>query len=252
VFTAARIHNLSVRYGSVTALDQINLEIPAGVSVAIIGPNGSGKSTLLKAMAGLVRSTTGSIDRSGSVAIVLQATDVDPSVPLTVGDTVAMARYPNIGLLGRLGPADRKAIAGAVATLDLKDLTGRQIHQLSGGQRQRTFVAQGLAQGADVLLLDEPFIGLDVVSRSLITEALAKERAAGRTVILTTHSFAEAEQADLVVLLATGCVAFGTPEQVLTELNLRRAFGDSFIRVGETLVLDDPHHEHEHDHHHVH
>lgn len=110
------------------------------------------------------------------------------------------------------------------------------------------FVAQGLAQEADLLLLDEPLIGLDVVSRGLIVDALDAERTAGRTVLVTTHSFAEAERCDLVMLLATECVAFGPPAAVLTETNLRAVFGGRFIRVGNTLVLDDPHHEHDHAH----
>ena len=223
--------------------------LPPGASVAVIGPNGSGKSTLLKAVAGILTPASGRIDRGGnSIGIVLQSTDVDQSLPLTVRDTVAMARFPQLGLLGRLQPADRAAIDAAVTILGLDDLVHRQIHQLSGGQRQRTFVAQGLAQQADVLLLDEPLTGLDVMSRSLIIEALAGLEAAGKTTVITTHSFSEAERCDLVLLLATRCVAFGPPEEVFTEAHLRQAFGGRFIRVGDTLILDDPHHEHDHAH----
>ncbi len=244
-----RIDALSVRYGDEPALDAVSAEIPAGTSVAIIGPNGSGKSTLLKAVAGLIRPATGKVDCGGqSVAIVLQSTEVDRSVPLTVSDTVAMARYPHVGLLGRLGEDDRQAIDSALRLMDLEPLARRQTHHLSGGQRQRTFVAQGLAQEADILLLDEPLNGLDVMSRSLIAEALDQTRANGRTVIVTTHSFDEAEECDMVMLLATRCVAVGTPDEVLTEDNLRKAFGGRIIRVGDTLILDDPHHEHEHAH----
>lgn len=244
-----RIDNLDVRYGDIVALERLTVDIPHGASVAVIGPNGSGKSTLLKALAGILRPTSGTVDHQGrEVAIVLQSTDVDRSVPLTVRDTVSIARYPHVGLLGRFKPADHEAIDDAMRRLELGDLTDRQIHQLSGGQRQRTFVAQGLAQEADVLLLDEPLTGLDVVSRGLIADALDRERTTGRTTILTTHSFAEAEQCDFVMLLATRCIAFGSPTSVVTEDNLRQAFGGRFIKVGETLVLDDPHHDHEHRH----
>lgn len=242
-----RINGLSVHYGAVAALDRIGLEIPAGSSVSIIGPNGSGKSTLLKTMAGILKPTSGSVDhREQSVAIVLQSTDVDRNLPLTVRDTVTMARFPRVGLLGRMSSADRAAIDRALDKLGMQALVDRQIHQLSGGQRQRAFVAQGLAQEADVVLLDEPLTGLDVTSRSLIDDALTHETAAGRTTITTTHSFAEAERSDLVLLLATRCIAFGPPATVLTETNLREAFGGEFIRVGNTLVLDDPHHDHVH------
>ncbi len=244
-----RLNSLCVRYSDEPALDAVTADIPAGTSVAIIGPNGSGKSTLLKAIAGLIRPDSGSIDRGGqSISIVLQSTEVDRSVPLTVGDTVAMARYPHIGLLGRFGADDRRAVEVALNQLDLGSLVNRQTHHLSGGQRQRAFVAQGLAQEADVLLLDEPLTGLDVVSRSLIAEALQQTSDAGRTVMITTHSFDEAEECDLVMLLATRCIAIGPPGNVLTEDNLRQAFGGRIAKVGDTLILDDPHHEHQHAH----
>ena len=243
--TAVTIRDVHVDYGSVHAIGDLSLEIPQGTSVAVIGPNGSGKSTLLKVIAGVVEPTSGSVDTHGAdTAIVLQSTDVDQSVPITVRDTVAIARYPRVGLLRRLGSADRDAIRSALERLDVTDLAGRQIHHLSGGQRQRVFVAQGLAQDAPVLLLDEPLTGLDVVSRTVIAHVLDAEHAAGRTIVTSTHNFADAEQADLVLLLATRFVAFGTPEEVFTEEHLRTAFGGRFARVGETLVVDDPHHHH--------
>ncbi len=229
------------------ALEGLSALIPAGSSVAVIGPNGSGKSTLLKAIIGILRPMTGTIDRGDrSVAIVLQSTDVDRSLPLNVADTVAVARYSSVGLFRRFSPGDRRAIDTALQRLQIDDLVDRPLHHLSGGQRQRTFVAQGLAQEADILLLDEPVTGLDVVSRSLIDTALDEERAAGRTTISTTHSFVEAERCDLVMLLANRCIAFGPPSTVLTEPNLTAAFGGRFIQVGSTILLDDPHHDHVH------
>lgn len=244
---AVSVRDLSVRYGPIVALDGVTASVPSGVSLAVIGPNGSGKSTLLKVLAGVLAPTSGRVDRGGrTAAIVLQATDVDRSLPLTVRDTVTMARFPRVGLVRRLRPADRHAVEVALERLDLPGLVDRQIHELSGGQRQRTFVAQGLAQGAEILLLDEPLTGLDAVSRSLIADVLDNERAAGTTVVVTTHSFAEAKRCDLVMLMATRCIAFGPPDEVLTEQNLREAFGGRFLRVGDTLVLDDPHHDHAH------
>lgn len=244
---SVRLAELSVRYGDALALDRVTAEIPAGSSVAVIGPNGSGKSTLLKAIAGIAQPAAGTIDTgSQTVAMVLQSTDVDPHIPLSVHDTVMMARYPNVGLLGRIGPSDRAATTSALKQLELEHLADKQIHRLSGGQRQRAFVAQGLAQEADVLLLDEPLTGLDAVSKSLIGDALDRIGNAGGTTIMTTHSFAEAEECDLVLLLATQPIAFGPPEAVLVESNLRLAFGGRFVRVGDILVVDDPHHTHAH------
>ena len=255
--TAISFRGVSAEYPSGRALDDVTLDIPVGATVAIIGPNGSGKSTLLKLAAGLQAPTAGSIERSGDTAIVLQSTDVDPSVPISVRDVVAMARYPTVGVLGRFTASDRDQIATAMRKLRVDEFANRQIHHLSGGQRQRVFVAQGLAQDAPILLLDEPITGLDVTSRAIIESALDDEHEAGRTVVITTHNFQDAERCDLVVLLATRCVATGPAEVVLTESHLQEAFGGRFVRVGDTLVLDDPHHhghrhEHEHDHRHDH
>ena len=242
---ALTVRDVSASYGHGLALDDVSFEVPAGRSVAVIGPNGSGKSTLLKVIAGLQPMLGGSVDIGGAdIAVVLQATDVDASVPITARDTVAMARYPSVGLLRRFRDDDRRWIDDAMERLQIADLARRQIHHLSGGQRQRVFVAQGLAQGASILLLDEPITGLDVTSRSVIAAALDDECAAGRTVITTTHNFDDARRSDLVLLLATRCIAFGPPTDVLTEANLHAAFGGRFIRIGDTLVLDDPHHHH--------
>ncbi len=237
--------DLVVDHGAHRALDGVSIAVPEGASVSVIGPNGSGKSTLLKAIAGVLTPTAGRIEVSGPPpAIVLQSTDVDQSVPISVRDTVAMARYPSLGLFGRYGADDWAIVDDALRRLDIEDLANRPIHQLSGGQRQRVLVAQGIAQTAPLLLLDEPLTGLDVRSRSIIADALDDERRDGRTLISTTHNFRDAERADLVLLLATRCVAFGDPAGVLTEANLHQAFGGRFVRIGDTLLLDDPHHDH--------
>jgi manganese transport system ATP-binding protein len=186
---------------------------------------------------------------------------VDPALPLTVGEAVAMARYPHRGALRRFRAADRRAVERALARMDVADLARRQLHQLSGGQRQRVLVAQGLAQEADLLLLDEPVTGLDVVSRQRIEEVMAEEVAAGRTVLVSTHDLADARRADLVLLLANRVVAFGPPGQVLTDAPLAAAYGGRLVRLsGDLVVLDDPHHHgpepcadqtHRHDHPHT-
>jgi len=239
--------DLHVDFGAIHAVGDLDVEIPTGSSVAVIGPNGSGKSTFLKAIAGVLEPTRGTVDTHGTdVAIVLQSTDIDPSLPVTVRAIVSIARYRRLGLLRRFAAADRDAVDRALERLAISDLADRQIHHLSGGQRQRVFVAQGLAQEAPILLLDEPMIGLDITSRSIIDDVLRAEHAAGRTIVTTTHSFHDAERADLVLLLATRFIAFGRPDEVLTEHHLKAAFGGRFTRVGDTFVLDDPHHDHDH------
>lgn len=237
--------SLGVRYEDKPALADLDLDVPAGTSLAVIGPNGSGKSTLLGAITGLVHPSTGSITvGERHPALVLQSTDVDRSLPITVRDTVSLGRYPSLGLFRRFGPADRTAIDHALERMDITELADRQLHDLSGGQRQRVLVAQGLAQQSTLLLLDEPVTGLDLNSRSLILDVIRLEQARGTTVIMTTHDLDDAARCDQVLLLDTRPIAVGPPAHVLTEDHLREAFGGRVIKVGDELILDDPHHVH--------
>ena len=245
---AAQADGLTLAYGSRAALVGAAFELPVGASVALIGPNGSGKSTLLRALAGLLPPRAGRLDvparaRRGAVALVLQTTDVDRTLPVTVRETVTMARYAIRGAFGRMRAADHAAVRDALDRLQVADLAGRQLHELSGGQRQRVLVAQGLAQQAELLLLDEPVTGLDAVSRELILEAVATETAAGRTVVVSTHDLDDARRADLVLLLANQVVACGPPDEVLVEHRLSAAYGGRVLRLASGLVVvDDPHH----------
>ncbi len=243
---AVTISGLEVSYDGVVALRELDLTIQPGTTVAVIGPNGSGKSTLLRAIAGIHQPDAGTITLGarGAPALVLQSTDVDRSVPISVRETVSMARYSSLGLFGRFSAGDRAAVDRAMARLAVDDLADRQLHDLSGGQRQRVLVAQGLAQDAALLLLDEPITGLDLVSQAVILDVIDEERAAGRTVFMTTHGLDDARRCDTVVLLAGRPIAVGPPDAVLREENLRAAFGGRFIRVGGELILDDPHHDH--------
>jgi manganese transport system ATP-binding protein len=251
---AVTARDLTLAHGTRVALADASFVVPAGVTVALIGPNGSGKSSLLRAIAGLLAPRSGSLEvpaarRRGGVSLVLQTTEIDRSLPLTVGEAVAMARYPHRGVLGRMTRADRDAVDHALARLEIADLRRRQLTELSGGQRQRVLVAQGLAQEADLVLLDEPVTALDAVSHTLIDSAIDAERAAGRTVITSTHDLADARRADLVLLLAGRVVAAGAPDEVLTEVGLADAYGGRLVAMGDNiLLLDDPHHHHGHDH----
>lgn len=237
--------DLEVRYNDGVAMTGVDLDVPAGSSLAVIGPNGSGKSTLLGALAGTIETSNGSFAVAGAPpALVLQSTEVDQSLPITVRDTVGLARYPTLGLFRRFGAVDRRSIDTSLERMAIADLAGRQLHDLSGGQRQRVLVAQGLAQDAEVLLLDEPVNGLDVTSQAIILEVVDEEVRAGRTVVLTTHSLDDARRCDQVLLLNTSPIAVGPPSAVLTEEHLRVAFGGHFVRVGDELILDDPHHHH--------
>jgi iron complex transport system ATP-binding protein len=245
---------VTITYGGHTAVRHLDLELPAGRVTAIIGPNGSGKSTLLGALSGLLEPATGTIEVLGGtpagarrrVAHVLQTTSANASVPLTVRETVRMGAYGRRGWFRRLTREDRQA---AIDRLQVRDLASRQLVELSGGQRQRAYVAQGLAQRADLLLLDEPITGLDMVTQDVIADVVSSEAAAGRTVVLTTHDVGTAGLADHVVLLNTTLVAAGPPDEVLRPDVLARAYGShAHVLQDGTLVIDEAHH-HDHRHH---
>jgi ABC-type Mn2+/Zn2+ transport system ATPase subunit len=252
--------DLTVAFDGHPALVDVTLTIPAGARTAVIGPNGSGKTTLLRAISGLLKPTKGEVLVNGhrpgqaDVAHVLQSTVVNEQVPLTVLEVVRMGRYARKGLVGRLGSEDHDVIDEVMRRLRITDLHARHLRELSGGQRQRVYVAQGLAQQADVLLLDEPVTGLDLVSEEAIRRIIDEEAAAGRTVVLTTHDVAGAAACDTVVLLATHVVAAGPPNEVLSDQHLGHAYGGQVFRTPEgTLVIGDPHHHdtelHGHQHH---
>jgi ABC-type Mn2+/Zn2+ transport system ATPase subunit len=240
--------DVCVHYGSVVALAPSTLSIAAGTSTALVGPNGSGKSTLLGLLAGLVRPTAGTITVADGVrtGFVAQQQHQHRWMPLSVEDVLRMGRYGARGLLRRLGPADRAAIADAAERLDVADLRRRPFGELSGGQRQRVLVAQALAGAPDLLLLDEPITGLDLASQERILQIIAAETAAGTAVVLSTHHLGEARRTDRVLLLA-GCVlAAGPPADVLQPRLLADAFGNRLVTSGAATVLVDEHgHAHE-------
>lgn len=251
ISTAIAIEEASFRYGSRTAVAPSSAEIPEGSITAIIGPNGSGKSTMLNGIAGLIQPSTGSIsslpigDRSRRMAYVLQSTRVNESLPITVREVVTMGRYPTTGPYRRLKDSDRSAVTAAMQRMEISDLSDRHITELSGGQRQRVFVAQGLAQDHDTLLLDEPLTGLDITSAQAIDDVIHEEQSHGCTIVQTTHDLTAAQVADYVILMSGRIVASGPPKAVLTEDNLRAAYGPSLIHMRDTrLFLDDPAHQH--------
>jgi manganese transport system ATP-binding protein len=252
-----RAAGVDLAYGREVVMRGATFECRGAEVTAFVGPNGSGKSTLLHALAGLLSPRAGTLEvlsgppsaAAGRIAYVLQATAADARLPVTVREIVAMARYPGLGLLRRPAPADREAVDHALARVELADLARRRLDELSGGQRQRVFVAQGLAQEADVLLLDEPVTGLDLVSRTLITDAIEAERARGAAVVVTTHNLGEAAAADQMLLLAGRVVAAGAPADVLTRDHLAEAYGERVLELDRgVILLDDPGHGHAHPH----
>ena len=233
---ALRVRGLTVRYGEVAALEDVALEVATGQACGLVGANGSGKSTLFKAAVGLVRPVRGSVEvlggsvdaarRRGEVAYVPQADDVDPHFPVDVGDVVLMGRYHLLGRTRRPRPADRAVVAEALERVGLADLASRQIGRLSGGQRQRVLLARALAQEARLLLLDEPFTGVDVASEAAVTAVLRDLVAAGCSLVVSTHDLGMLpDLCERSVLLQRRVLASGPTARVLTPENLARTFG---------------------------
>jgi ABC-type Mn2+/Zn2+ transport system ATPase subunit len=232
------IENLSVSYRRVLALENISLATSCGNRVALIGPNGAGKSTLLKAIAGLVPREKGSILWRGTTvkkwsrefAYLPQREDVDWSFPITVRGLVEMGRYPQTGWWRKFSTTDSLAVDKALESLALLDLQDRQIRELSGGQQQRAFLARSLAQEAHVLLLDEPFTGLDRNASQLLGELLNKLAHEGRLIIASHHDLNSVPRLfDEVLVLATRSVAFGPVAEVLTDELINQTFYEPLI-----------------------
>ncbi|RJU02997.1 metal ABC transporter ATP-binding protein [Arthrobacter frigidicola] len=233
---ALRATNLTVSYNDVRALDGVDVSVETGSICGLVGVNGSGKSTLFKALMGLLVPAAGTVElygrtsrearQRGLVAYVPQAEDVDWDFPVSVADVVAMGRYGLMGPSRRASAADRAAVDAALERVGLAGLRRRQIGELSGGQRKRAFVARSIAQDAKLLLLDEPFAGVDRSSEATLTALLKELRDEGRSVLMSTHDLAGVSQlCDSAVLLHNRVLARGRPSDVLTPSNLALAFG---------------------------
>lgn len=234
--TAIEVDDVRVTYGEVQALTGVTLQIPEGRVTGLIGMNGSGKSTLYKAIMGVVPLDVGTVRVGGEtparararglVGYVPQSEDIDQAFPISVREVVMMGRYGHQGPLRRPRPVDHRAIDAALERVELTDLADRQIGQLSGGQRKRAFVARGLAQGARILLLDEPFAGVDKPSEAMIVDLLRELAAEGCAIVVSTHDLhALPELADDVVLLLRKVLFHGSVAEALEPEKLALAFG---------------------------
>lgn len=229
------VTGVTVRYGPVLAVDQASMSASCGAAVALVGPNGAGKSSLLKALAGVVRPVAGRMRWRGlslrqcaaEVAYLAQLEEVDWDFPLTVRALVEMGRYAHTSWWRPFGRRDREQVDHALATMGLDGLAGRQIGELSGGQQQRAFLARAIAQEAHVLLLDEPFTGLDQPAQADLGDLVRAMTREGRLVVATHHDLATVgDLFDEVVLLNTGVVARGAAAEVMRDEPLRACYGE--------------------------
>ena len=227
------VQSLRVSYQDVLALDNIHFSTECGRSIALIGPNGAGKSTLLKALAGLLRTDSGSIIWRGKpltrssyeIAYLPQRGDVDWNFPITVRGLVEMGRYPNLGWWKKYSKHDADIVQRALTTMDLLDLQDRQINALSGGQQQRAFIARALAQEAHVLLLDEPFTGLDRPAQHNLVKLFRELTAEGRLLIASHHDLQTVEgKFDDVLIIKRTQVVFGDVATAFTKERIEEAY----------------------------
>ena len=231
---ALHLRDIEVSYGSSVALRGVSADIAPGMIAGVIGPNGSGKSTLLKAIAGVLPVSLGTIrlgdtdirQHAARVAFVPQREEVNWDFPVTARDVVLMGRYRTKGWLRWPGAADRAMADAALERLGLGGMGERHISQFSGGQQQRIFLARAMVQEPLLVLLDEPFSGVDVTNRAIFHETIRELAGRGIIVMIATHELAEVQQTtDLVLCLNRRMIAFGPTATTYTPVNLRATFG---------------------------
>ena len=231
---ALGFEHVSVAYGRAVVLTDVHGDVRSGEAVALIGPNGAGKSTLIKAVLG--RSP---VQARRDVAYVPQADTLDAEFPVSVAQVVLMGRYRKVGWIRTPGRADREIAAAALASVGLADRAADRFGTLSGGQRQRVLLARAIAQQPRLLLLDEPFNGVDAVSQDALLDALRRLREGGAAVVVSTHDLALAHLAcDEVCLLNGHQFGFGPTEQTLTPELLRATYGGHALELrGDSVIV---------------
>lgn len=239
------VEGLSVSYDKKRVLTNVYLQIEEGRIIGVLGPNGAGKSTLFKAILGLIEPNTGTVSIYGKpigesrrrVAYVPQKDEVDWTFPATVMDVVLMGRYPSKTIWQKMDAADRQKAAEALDELSIRDLADRQIGTLSGGQQQRVFLARALCQEADILLLDEPFVGVDITTEEHIIRVLKKLSAEGKTLLVVHHDLGTVQgYFDQVILINQRIIAYGDTEVMFTRENIAKAYGSQ-----HTILLEAGH-----------
>ena len=245
---------LTVTYNNgTTALRNVSFEIPRGTITALVGVNGAGKSTLFKALMGFIPTVKGEISILGQsvksalkenfIAYVPQAEEVDWSFPVLVQDVVMMGRYGHMGFFRKTRQQDIMEVANALNRVGMTDFKDRQIGELSGGQRKRVFLARALAQKSKIILLDEPFTGVDVKTETAIIKLLGEMRKEGKIMLVSTHNLGSVpEFCDRTILIKETVLAYGKTENTFTRQNLELAFGGvlrHFVLSGTDLHDDD-------------
>lgn len=248
------VSDISVTYrNGLTAVKDASFVIPCGSIAALVGINGAGKSTIFKAIMGFQKTSNGNIRilgkpvksalKANKIAYVPQSEDVDWDFPVLVEDVVMMGRYGHMGFLRRPSNLDYEAVSDALDRVGMRDYRKRQIGELSGGQKKRVFLARALAQQADVILLDEPFTGVDVQTEDMIIALLRVLRDEGKVMLVSTHNLGSVpEFCDRAVFVKQTIIASGLTQEVFTRANLEQTFGGvlrHFVLGGKELHDDE-------------
>jgi manganese/iron transport system ATP-binding protein len=243
---ALHIHDLRVAYDRDVVLSDVHVRVAPGDSVALIGPNGSGKSTLIKAVLGQAPVIDGYVEILGrpasemrdQVAYVPQHDRLDPQFPVTVAQVALMGRYRRVGWFRRPARADREAAMAALAEVGLVERAGERFGVLSGGQRQRVLIARAIAQEASLLLLDEPFNGVDSTTQNDLVVVLGRLRERGTAIVMATHDLSVAHLAcGHACLLNRGLVAYGPLAETLTGDRLKETYGHHAVVLAEGTAI---------------
>lgn len=245
IVPVVELDNASFGYGGVTVLEGITAAINAGESVALIGPNGSGKSTLLKGILGLVELESGRLSVLGSIprkalnriGYLPQADARDTQIPVTARQVVTMGLYRRLGIFRRVGVAERAEVDAALARVGLREKANMLFGELSGGQQQRVILARALVNSPQLILLDEPFNGLDQPNREALLKTVNELRASGITILVSTHDLDLAREAcSHVMLLNKTQIGYGPIESVLTLELVNQTFADATVELDDHTV----------------
>lgn len=242
--TVIDVQHLTVSYQAKPALLDVSVQIESDQLIGVIGPNGAGKSTFIKAILGFVKPDLGKVKingksaqkAKGEVAYVPQRGAVDWDFPITVKEVALMGRYQQIPWYKTPNATDYQAATDALEMVRMQDFAHRQIGELSGGQQQRVFLARALAQGSDILLLDEPFAGVDAATERAILDVLERAKQSGKTLVVVHHDLSTAaEYFDKLILIKQRMYAFGTPRMVLNEELLSNVY-EGRLRIFSDII----------------
>ena len=238
------VHDLTVGYDTRPVLEGVNFSIDAGQRLGVLGPNGGGKTTLFRALLGELSPWHGSVRTRGRIGVVAQTERSRLDLPVSARDVVLLGTIGSRPWWRQAGRRDRRTADAALETVGLHDLAGHAFGELSGGQRQRVLIARALAQQAQVLLLDEPFAGLDTTSAQRLEQLIDRLAGEGRAVLIATHDIAQTAAWDRVLCLHHRQMAFGPPAVALTAPVLEATYGQSVVQLpdGRALAVTDHHH----------